>query len=135
MALFRTLQSARWFACGLLLTACSHDYQLMKTEEQLNGYGAAIRWSLFKRAADYLAEPYGNESDWTALEKIKVTAYQPKFRDLFPSGKVLTQTVEIRYMTGGGVVERTLTDEQRWRLDEIQDRWVLETGFPKFSAQ
>lgn len=132
MASSRTLKSIRWFVCVLLLGACSHDYQLMKTEEQLNQYGAAIRWSLFKRAVTFLSDPYRDQPDWKALEKIEVTAYRPTFRDLYPSGKIATQTVEIRYLTGGGVVERSLTDEQRWRLDENTDRWVLETGLPKF---
>lgn len=116
----------------LALTACSHDYLLMRTEEQLHGYEAAIRWSLFKRAAEYLADPSKFTLDWKRLDRIKVTGYQAKFRDLFPSGKVLTQTVEIRYLTSNGVVEDMLTDEQRWRYDDARDRWLLETGLPKF---
>lgn len=132
MALSRTLKSVTWFACVLLLTACSHDYQLMRTEAELNGYGAAIRWSLFKRAVEYLADPYTNPPDYQALKEIKVTAYQPIFRDLLPSGNYCLQTVEIRYLTGGGIVERTLTDEQRWRYDENRGRWLLDTGLPKF---
>lgn len=132
MALSRTLKSIHWFAIILLLTACSHDYKLMKAEQEFNGYGAAIRWSLFKRARDYLADPYRQPFDWDLLQQIQVTSYQPIFRDLFPSGKYATQTVEIRYLTGGGVVERTLTDEQRWRFDEARDRWLLDSGLPKF---
>lgn len=127
-----TPKAASWFVAGVLLAACSHDYQLMKTEEQLNGYGAAIRWNLFKRAINYLAEPPHPAPNWRELDQIKITAYQPKFRDVLPSGKIALQTVEIRYIPAGSVVERTLVDEQRWRFDEIQDRWVLETGLPKF---
>lgn len=122
----------RLLACGLALTACSHDYLLMRTEEQLHNYEAAIRWSLFKRAAEYLADPSKHNPDWKKLDRIKVTGYQAKFRDLLPSGNVLTQTVEIRYLTANGVVEDKLIDEQRWRYDEEQRRWVLETGLPKF---
>lgn len=117
---------------SIFFTACSHDYQLMKTDEQLNGYGAAIRWGLFKKAAYYLSEPPQTVVSWDKLEKIKVTAYKPSFRDVYPSGKIITQTVEIHYLLDASIIEKTLIDEQRWRLDEEQDRWVLETGLPHF---
>jgi hypothetical protein len=132
MAYSRTLKLAFWFVFGLMLTGCAHDYLLMKTEEQLNGYAAAIRWNLFKRAVDYLATPPNPSPNWQALDQIKVTGYKATFRDLLPSGKIALQTVEIRYLTGGGVVEKTLIDEQRWRFDDNRDRWLLETGLPKF---
>jgi hypothetical protein len=133
MAYSRTLKTALWFACGLLLAGCSHDYQLMKTEEQLNGYGAAIRWNMFKRAVDYLAAPPHPSPNWKEFDQIKVTAYKPTFRDLLPSGNVALQTVEIRYIPADSVVEKAITDEQRWRFDEARGRWVLETGLPKFN--
>ena len=129
---FSRLSRALALVTSVLLAACSHDYQLMKTEEQLHGYEAAIRWNLFKRAMDYLASPPTPSPDWRALDQIKVTGYKATFRDLFPSGKFLLQTVEIRYLPAGSVVERTLIDEQRWRFDEDRDRWLLETGLPKF---
>ncbi len=122
----------RWFACGLALSACSHDYQLMRMEEQLNGYGGAIRWSLFKRAMDYFADSPMAAPDWRALQKVKVTSYQPIFRDSLSDGKIVLQSVEIRYLPPDSVVEKTLTDEQRWRYDEEKGRWLLETGLPKF---
>ena len=135
MALFPTIKPLSWFALVLLLSACSHDYQLMRTEETLNQYGAAIRWSLFKRAVTFLADPSKEKLGWKELGKVEVTHYKPTFRDLFPSGNILIQTVEIHYLTGGGIVERSLTDEQRWRYDEAQERWLLETGLPKFKIQ
>jgi hypothetical protein len=104
----------------------------MKMEEQLNGYGGAIRWGLFKRAMEYSAGPSIPAPDWRALQNVKVTSYQPIFRDTFPSGKIVLQTVEIRYVRADDIVERTLTDEQRWRYDEEKGRWLLETGLPRF---
>jgi hypothetical protein len=47
-----------------------------------------------------------------------------------PSGKVMMQTVEIRYIPPGSVVEKTVIDQQRWRFDEDDNRWVLESGLP-----
>ena len=102
----------------------------MKMEEQLNGYGGAIRWSLFKRAMEYFASP--PTPDWQALKKVKVTSYQPIFRDALADGKVVLQSVEIRYLPADSVVEKTLTDEQRWHYDEAKGRWLLETGLPQF---
>jgi hypothetical protein len=132
MAYTRTHASAVWFAGALSLAGCSHDYQLMKTEEQLNGYGAAIRWNLFKRAVAYLAAPPHPSPNWKYLDQMKVTGYKPTFRDLYPSGKVATQTVEIKFIPPDSVVEKTIIDEQRWHFDEARDRWVLDTGLPKF---
>lgn len=134
MPLLRTRHSAVWFALVLQLGACSHDYQLMKAEEQFNAYGAAIRWNLFKRAVDYLATPPDPPLDWQLLKNVKVTGYRVEFRDLYPSGKVATQTVEIRYLPPDSVVELRLIDEQRWRFDDQRDRWLLESGLPRFKT-
>jgi hypothetical protein len=30
------------------------------------------------------------------------------------------------------VVEKSLIDQQRWHLEEGAERWVLETGLPRF---
>lgn len=129
--MMRISQTARWLALSLTLSACSHDYQLMRMEEQLNSYGGVIRWSLFKRALDYYARPPSPPPDWQALRDVKVTYYQPLFRDALNEGKIILQTVEIRYLYKG-VVEHTLTDEQRWEYDENKSRWLLATGFPNF---
>jgi len=116
----------------LLMSACSHDYDLMRMEEQVSGYGAAIRWNLFKKAVAYLDPAPSPSPDWQSLAEIKVTSYTPQFRELLPSGKVMMQSVEIRYLPPGSVVEKSLLDQQRWHLQEGSERWVLETGLPRF---
>ncbi len=125
------MKTVYWFALICLLSACSHDYDLMKMEEQVSGYGSAIRWNLFKKAVAYLDPPPSRPPDWKALAEIKVTSYSPQFRDVLPSGKVMMQTVEIRYIPPGSVVEKTVIDQQRWRFDEDDNRWVVESGFPQ----
>jgi hypothetical protein len=136
MTYFRILTAARWMALSLALTACAHDYQLMKMEEQLNGYAGAIRWSLFKKSLDFHAHPPSPLPDWEALQNIKVTSYQALSRDTQDDAdndlKIVLQTVEIRYVTSNNVVEKTITDEQRWRYDNDKSRWLLETGLPVF---
>lgn len=128
-----TVKALVGFACLALLSACAHDLELMKMEEQVNGYGSAIRWNLFKKAAGYLDPPPVPAPDWKALAETKVTAYSPQYREVLPSGKVMTQTVEIRYIPPGAVVEKSLIDQQRWRFDEDGNRWVLESGLPEFN--
>lgn len=129
---YPTLKFTFCFMLGLLLSGCSHDYQLMLAEEQFNGYGTAIRWNLFKRAVNYLATPAKPSPDWNYLKNVKVTSYRVEFRDLLPSGKVAMQTAEISYLPPNSMAEKKLIDEQRWKYDEDRGRWVLETGLPKF---
>jgi hypothetical protein len=119
-------------ALSLMLTACSHDYQLMKRDEQLNGYRSAIRWSLFKKSLNFHAHPPSPLPDWDALQNIKVTSYEPLSQDTQSDEKLMLQTVKIRYVYLDNVVEKTITDEQRWRYDDEKGRWLLETGLPPF---
>lgn len=128
-----TIIAVVWFAIAVLFSACAHDYQLMKMDEQVSAYGAAIRWNLFKKALGYQAEPTGKSPDWKTLQELKVTEYRVVSRDTFPSGKVLMQTAEIRYIPAGSVVEKALIDNQRWHFDEDSERWVIETGLPNFN--
>ncbi len=128
----RIFSAARGLALSLALTACSHDYHLMKMEEQLNSYAGAIRWSMFKKSLDFYEHPPSPMPDWQALRDIQVTYYQPMFRDILSDGNLVLQTVEIRYVRSNNVVERSITEDQRWRYDENKNRWLLQTGFPQF---
>ena len=121
----------KWFAVSLLLAGCSHDFELMKMEEQVSGYGAAIRWNQFKKAAGYLDPVQSAPPDWKALNDIQITSYNVQFRDVLPSGKVMMQTAEIHYIPAGSLVEKTLIDQQRWHQDEDSGRWMLESGLPQ----
>ena len=125
-------KAARWLGLSLALSACSHDYRLMKMDEQLNRYGGMIRWSLFKKSMEYYEQIPSPMPDWKRLSDIKVTYYQPLFRDTLSNGNLILQTVEVRYVHSSDVIERTLTYDQRWRYDEAKDRWLLESGFPQF---
>jgi hypothetical protein len=127
-----TFTAACCMALSLMLTACSHDYQLMKRSEQLNGYRSTIGWSQFKKSLNFHAHPPSPLPDWDALENIKVTAYEPLSEEMQADGKLMLQTVRIRYVHLDKMVEKAITDEQRWRYDDDKDRWLLETGLPQF---
>jgi len=117
-------------ALVLSLTACSHDLHLMKMEESLASYGAAIRWGQFERAADYQAgyQP----PDLVFLKNIHVSSYNPIYRKEFDEGMRAEQVVEIRYYREDEGVEKSLTDRQSWRYDQKKKQWFLESGLPRF---
>jgi hypothetical protein len=117
---------------ALALAGCAHDFRLMKIEETLSSYGETIRWGLFQKATDFQAGPPAPFRDTEALKDIRVTSYNPLYRKEQDEGQILLQTVEIRYIHERDLMERTLTDNQRWRFDKKEDRWLLETGLPPF---
>lgn len=119
-----------WFAMAIIFSACAHDLGLMKMEEQVNAYGAAIRWNQIKKAVGCLAVPPDRAPDWKRWKDIRVTAYRVVSRERSEAGGVLTQHVEISYLPPDSVVEKTVADVQRWRFDDDRNRWVLDSGLP-----
>jgi len=101
-------------------------------EEALNNYGSAIRWGAFQKAWDFQSNKQKPLPDFKALKNIKVTAYDSVFRSELNEGGTVQQTVEIRYINNQDLVERSLTDDQKWRFDIVKERWVLESPFPEF---
>ncbi|MGX2042011.1 hypothetical protein ACWJKU_18080 [Methylocaldum sp. MU1018] len=132
MIRIRIFKAVSGLACCLALAACANDLGLMKMEETLNNYGSAIRWGLFQKAWDFQADKQKPAPDFDALKNIKVTAYDSVFRSEQDEGKAVLQTVEIRYIDNQDLVERSLTDEQKWRFDVEKKRWLLESPFPQF---
>jgi hypothetical protein len=120
-------------ACLCLATmACSHDLRLMKMEDTLSGYGSAIRWGLFEKAADFQEPRNRTRPDLGYLKNIHVTAYDPIYRQEQEGSNFLKQTVEIRYYQEQTGVEKTITDRQSWRYDEEKDQWLLMSKLPDF---
>ena len=118
-------------AC-LFLLGCSHDLHMMKTEEEMNSYGSAIRWGLFEKASDFQPPDKRAALDTDFLKDIRVTSYDPKYRSEEDGNSIVKQTVEIRYYHEQNSVEHSVTDRQTWRFDKEKDRWFLESGLPKF---
>lgn len=125
-----TSKSMVWFASIVAFSACSHDFQLMRMEEQVNGYGAAIRWNQCSKALTYLDRPEAVVSECEKFRDVRVTLYQIVSRNSSLDGKTMTQIAEIHYVPASGVIEKRLQDQQAWRLDENRKRWLLETGLP-----
>jgi hypothetical protein len=99
----------------------------------LTSYAAAIRWGRFESAADFMApspRPPALDSAW--LKNIHVTSYEVLYRKNLEKGSLIEQNVEIRYYHEQSGVEKTLLDRQRWRYQEKQNTWALESGLPAF---
>jgi len=119
------------FLC-LNMLACSHDFGLMKMEDTLSSYGAAIRWGLFEKAADFQDPKHRTPLDLRDLKDIHVTAYDPIYRKEEKGSKVVRQTVEIRYYREPAIAENTIVDHQTWRFDEERGDWLLASKLPSF---
>ncbi|MBP1149471.1 MULTISPECIES: hypothetical protein [Methylocaldum] len=125
---FRTI----WIGLSFALVACAHDMRVMKMEEALNSYGSAIRWGAFQKAWDFQTDKQKRAPDFKALKNIKVTGYDSVFRKVQNEGTIVLQTVEIRYIDNERLVEKSLTDEQKWHFDVEKKQWLLDSSFPKF---
>ncbi|WP_166642608.1 hypothetical protein [Methylocaldum gracile] len=125
---FRTI----WIVLSFTLVACAHDMRVMKMEEALNSYGSAIRWGAFQKAWDFQTDKQKRAPDFKALKNIKVTGYDSVFRTVQNEGTIVLQTVEIRYIDNERLVEKSLTDEQKWHFDVEKKQWLLDSSFPKF---
>lgn len=121
-----------WVVLSLTLAACANDMKVMKMEEALNRYGSAIRWGAFQKAWDFQAGKENPMPDFNALRNVKVTGYESLFRKVQDEGNTVLQTVEIRYINNDRLVEKSLTDEQKWHFDVEQKHWRLDSAFPQF---
>jgi YD repeat-containing protein len=124
-----------WAVLSLTISACAHDMRVMKMEEALNSYGSAIRWGAFQKAWSFQADKLKPAPDFKALRTIKVTGYESVFRSVQDEGNTVLQTVEIRYIDNDRLVEKSLTDEQKWHFDVEKKQWLLDSPFPKFESR
>ncbi len=119
-------------AACLLLSGCTHDLQLMKTEDELSRYGATIRWGQWEAASEFQPPAKQGRLDFAFLKNVHVTSYDRVHLQEHKGSDVLRQTVEIRYYIEPAGVEQRLTDRQTWRFDNEKDRWFLQSGLPDF---
>ena len=126
------LSKASGISVCLVLSACAHDMGQMRKDEALNTYRTAIRWSAFDQARGQQSGQAGGDKVSEEVRDIHVTGYEVVSTREDHDTQLLHQRVAIRYYRDGDVVERTLIDDQRWRYDEDQGQWVLESPLPRF---
>ena len=127
--------SARhWLLVGLailLLSACASMEQDRKLEETLLSYENTIRWESLIDASKFQKNPQPvSEQQRRRMKSIKITGY-----DVIKSVRTENEAklrVEIRYYDERTAIERSIIDEQIWKLDENTRTWQLMTPLPKF---
>ena len=127
-------------ALMLLLAGCPDGMSRKPTPDNLlSDYGAAIRWSEFDKAVDFVDPALRSAQALTDLERerfkqLQVSGYEVKDRENAADGSV-TQVVEIHLVNRNTQVERTVIDHQSWRFDPAAKRLWLTSGLPDFSPR
>lgn len=117
---------------AMLVAACAHDLGLMKKEETLNAYRAAIRWNAFEQANAFRSAQAPPRRSSEELRNIHVTGYDVLAEREDKERLTLNQTVAIRYYRTDDLIEKTAIDEQRWHYDPDRGRWALDSALPAF---
>ncbi|KFN50634.1 hypothetical protein [Arenimonas composti] len=123
---------------ALLVAACGSRAERSPREQALYEYQSAIRWSEYDVAMTYL-DPLQLASDPVdplELERLKqyqVAGYTVRSAS-HPADGSYEQVVEISLVNRHTQVERVITDRQRWRWDQIAQRWWLMSGLPVVPA-
>lgn len=119
----------------LVLASCGSNQVSKSRGEALKQYETIIRWSQWDAAADFIAPEYMLEHpisrlDMDRLRLFRVTAYTVRSTGVFDEGMTVRQMVEIKLFNANQAVERTILDEQEWRYNEENKRWLLHSGLP-----
>jgi hypothetical protein len=128
----RYLYATTLLSINLVLTACPHDIDALKMEEQLDAYGAALRWNHYEQALDSLAPSLHADYKLRTFGNVHVTSYNLLYQQKSSDRSMLSQKVEIRYFLGNEGTEKSLIDQQTWLFDQEQDKWFLQSGLPNF---
>ena len=123
-----------------LLAACAGEAKKTDPFDKiLAGYSAAIRWSEWDEAIEFVDPVERARQPLTDLERerfklIQVTSYEVKRKRMTPEG-TFEQVVEIRLISKNTQRERMITDHQVWTWDDVAKRFWLSSGLPDFTAQ
>jgi len=129
--------NGRWLAllAVLALAGCAATAQRNRVDQfdlTARGYEKAVTWSEFETAAEIAGVAVPDRKVLQKLRQVKVISYDQRAADLSPDGTQARRSVQIEYTLEGSMRLRTLLDQQAWRYDEPQGRWLLLTGLPKF---
>jgi len=122
---------------AVLLQACAAVGDSKKTislDKTLYFYESAMRWGDFP-AADSLRrsqDPAAPGNDPEKLARIKVTGYDTLSSSTADDENTLNITVRISYYDEANLKVMSLTDEQIWRFDPMQESWYIATPLPVF---
>lgn len=127
----------RWLAllAVLVLAGCAasaHRNRVEQFDLTARAYEKSVTWSDFEGAAEIAGVVVPDRKALQKLRQVKVISYEQRAADISPDGAQARRSVQIEYTVEGSMKLRTLVDQQAWRFDEPQGRWLLLTGLPKF---
>lgn len=121
--------------CATLLSACTTPKKDKDLDTTLAGYEKVVRWAEWDAAYAFLAPEYLAENPVTRLDMdrlrlFRVSNYTIRSATPINDGDGLLQTVEIRLFNRTQATERVVMDQQEWRYNPENERWMLHTGLP-----
>ncbi len=118
---------------AIALLAChSDDLFMMKRDDTLSQYAAAIRWGDLEKAVEFQNPAHRTRIDEAWLKNIHVSTYNTVYTKSETGSNILEQTVKINYYIEQEGVEKSITDHQVWRYDNDKKKWMLDTDLPAF---
>jgi hypothetical protein len=125
--------------CVLLLAGCSaveivkEKTRMDRFADRTKSYGQAIRWGQWYVARAFVKDPeVAALSDVEALKKFQVISYDLIDADVSDDKRQAMQAIGIRYYHTERLKEKSLVDRQKWKYDEEDKTWYLESGLPDF---
>ena len=122
---------------AILLQACAAIDDSKKTislDQSLYFYESAMRWADFKSANSmrrYTGDP-ASATDPDKLKRIKVTGYDVLNTAPSKDEAEVYITVKISYYDQDDLKVRSLTDNQVWQYDKLNNVWYISTPLPVF---
>ena len=128
----------------LVLSSCQSMRESMRNSRVADefvttskGYIRMIRWHEFdKSTLFYVDEPLREDFQKrvSAIDQLKVVDYRIKNLECWPKKGTAEVTVEWEYYIPPSVTVKKVTDPQKWRYIEEENRrgWLLTTLLPEF---
>ncbi|MGB3393770.1 MAG: hypothetical protein WA956_09670 [Stenotrophomonas sp.] len=108
--------------------------QRAKLVQAQEAYVAAVRWSDFEAAEDFIAPDYWQAHPLSELQReryrqIQVSGYRERSSGMGADGMV-ERRIEMKVINRNTQAERTVMVSERWRWDEQDKRWWQAQGLP-----
>jgi hypothetical protein len=129
------LRTIVFLSIAMLLSGCPKTKEEKDLSETLLQYETIVRWAQWDAAIDFISLEYQEEHPITRLDidrlrLFRVTQYVVRSSAPIDGGNGLVQIVEIRMYNKNQARERTIIDEQHWKVNEETGRWQLHSGLP-----
>jgi len=120
----------------LLVAGCAGfaaQQRLSEFDTLSRAYARSLRWSDFEAAYALTHPPAAaNTPDFRRLKNVRVTLYEAASQPPDAAGTEIERVAQIKYVWLNAMIERELTQRERWVYSESERRWYLAAGFPEF---